>query len=57
MVWWISERATRQWLPQVRRSLRALVTRGHLEERTGADGRVFYRLNQSRHPRKANSRK
>jgi len=47
MVWWVSERAIKNWLPQVRKSLAALVARGYLEKRT-ADGRIFYRLNQSR---------
>ena len=57
MVWWVSERAIKNWLPQVRKSLTALVNRGYLEKRTGADGRVFYRLNQSQAPRKVSSRK
>jgi hypothetical protein len=57
MVWWVSERAIKHWLPQVRSSLVALVTRGYLEKHTGADGRVFYRLSQSRLPRRVSSRK
>jgi Fe2+ or Zn2+ uptake regulation protein len=57
MVWWVSERAIKHWLPQVRRSLTALVTSGYLEKHAAADGRVFYRLSQSRLPRKVSSRK
>lgn len=57
MVWWVSERAVKRWLPQVRKSLAALVNGGYLEKRTAADGRVFYRLNQSRVARKADLRK
>ena len=48
MVWWVSERAIKHWLPQVRSLSGGLVARGYLEKRTAADGRVFYRLNQSR---------
>jgi len=57
MVWWVSERAIKQWLPQVRKSLTGLVTLGYLEKAAAADGRVFYRLKQSRVPRKVGSRK
>jgi hypothetical protein len=57
MVWWVSERAIKRWLPHVRKSLTALVRRGYVEKHTTADGRVFYRLNQSRLPRKVGSRK
>lgn len=57
MVWWVSERAAKEWLPHVRKSLTALVDRGYLEERTGADGSVLYRLNQSRRLRKLGSQK
>lgn len=57
MVWWVSERAIKQWLPQVRKSLAALVARGYLEKRRAADRRVFYRLNQSRLRQKVISRK
>ena len=56
MVWWVSERAIKNWLPQVRRSLAALVASGYLEKRT-TDGRIFYRLNRSRARRKTDSRK
>jgi hypothetical protein len=48
VVWWVSEHAIKHWLPQVRRSLAALVSRGYLEKHTAADGRAFYRQNQSR---------
>jgi Fe2+ or Zn2+ uptake regulation protein len=57
MVWWVSERAIKNWLPQVRRSLAALVARGYLEKRKIGDGRVFYRLNPSRPTRRDSSRK
>ena len=56
MVWWVSERAIKNWLPQVRKSLAALVARGYLEKRT-TDGRIFYRLNQSRVPHQGGSQK
>jgi hypothetical protein len=32
MLWWVSERAIKHWLPQVRASLALLVARGHLEK-------------------------
>jgi hypothetical protein len=57
MVWWVSERAIKHWLLQVRESLASLVARGYLEKQTAADGRVFYRLNQSRVPHKVGLRK
>jgi hypothetical protein len=44
MVWWVSERAIKRWLPEARKSLAALVAQGYVEERTGCDGRTFYRL-------------
>jgi Fe2+ or Zn2+ uptake regulation protein len=43
-VWWVSERAIKQWLPQIRNALATLVARGYLEKHTVAGGRVFYRL-------------
>src|SRR5271165_1534266 len=55
MVWWVSERAIKHWLPQVRRSLAALVSRGYLEKRRTVDGHVFYRLNTSRPARRDSS--
>lgn len=57
MVWWVSERAIKNWLPQVQKSLAALVNRGYLEKHAAADGRTFYRLNQSQAPRQVSSRK
>jgi hypothetical protein len=57
MVWWVSERAIKHWLPQVRSSLVALVARGYLEKRKTVDGRVFYRANPSRPTRRDISRK
>lgn len=57
MEWWVSEQAIKQYLPHVRKSLAALMTGGYLEKRTAADGRVFYRLDQSRSSAKANSQK
>jgi hypothetical protein len=57
MVWWVSERAIKQWLPRVCRCLGALVARGSLEKRTTIDGRVFYRLNSSRPTRRDSSGK
>jgi len=56
MVWWVSERAIKHWLPQVRRSLAALVARGYLEKRKTVDGHVFYRVNTSRPARRDSSR-
>ena len=35
MVWWVSEQAIKQWLPQVRSSLATLVARGYLAKRYG----------------------
>jgi Fe2+ or Zn2+ uptake regulation protein len=57
MVWWVSERAIKYWLPQVRKSLAALVTQGFLVKRTGADGRIFYRATQWQRARRGRSRK
>jgi hypothetical protein len=57
MVWWISERAVKLWLPEARKSLAALVSRGYLAKNTGADGQVFYRANKLLRPRKPRSRK
>jgi hypothetical protein len=57
MVWWVSERAIKNWLPKVRRSLAALVARGYLEKRKTADGRLFYRVSPSRPARREDSRK
>jgi hypothetical protein len=56
MVWWVSERAIKHWLPQVRRSLAVLVARGYLEKRMTVDGRVFYRVDPSRPTRRESSR-
>jgi hypothetical protein len=55
--WWVSERAIKEWLPKVRKSLAYLVACGYLEKRRGGDGRLFYRLNRSKAPRKVGSRK
>jgi hypothetical protein len=52
MVWWISERAIKLWLPEARRSLAALVSRGYLAKTTGADGQIFYRATKLLRPRK-----
>jgi Fe2+ or Zn2+ uptake regulation protein len=54
-VWWVSERAIKQWLPQVRKALAALVTHGYLEKHTAA-GNVFYRLPPSQRSRIASRR-
>jgi hypothetical protein len=56
MVWWVSERAIKHWLPQVRRSLAALVARGYLEKCKTVDGHIFYRINTSRPTRRDSSR-
>jgi hypothetical protein len=45
MVWWVSERAIKQWLPEVRSSLAALVAQGFVTKHIEAGGRIFYRLN------------
>jgi Fe2+ or Zn2+ uptake regulation protein len=54
MVWWVSERAIKQWLPQVRGSLETLVRHGYLEKRNMGDGSVLYRLNPSRSAQRDN---
>jgi hypothetical protein len=56
-VWWVSERAIKEWLPEVRKSLSSLVACGYLKKRKAGDGRIVYRLNRSPAPRKASSRK
>jgi hypothetical protein len=55
MVWWVSEQAIKQWLPQVRSSLATLVARGYLAKRKIGDGRVFYRVNPARRARRGSS--
>lgn len=57
MVWWISERAIKHWLPQVRKSLTALVARGYVTKHTRAGGRTFYLLNRSQGERGSGSPK
>jgi hypothetical protein len=47
-VWWVSERAIKRWLPQLRKSIAALVAHGYLEKRTARDGRVLYRVARTR---------
>ena len=48
MVWWVSERAIKRWLPEVRSSLEALVSQGYVTKHTWGGGQTFYRLNRSR---------
>ena len=55
-VWWVSERAIKKWLPQVRKALAVLVTHGYLEKHTAAGGNVFYRLPPSQRSRIASRR-
>jgi hypothetical protein len=57
MVWWVSERAIKLWLPEARKSLAALVTRGYLAKNINADGQTFYRATKLLRPRRAHSRK
>jgi hypothetical protein len=57
MVWWVSERAIKLWLPEARKSLAALVSRGYLAKNTGADGQIFYRATKLVRARRARSRK
>jgi hypothetical protein len=52
IVCWVSERAIKHWLPQVRGSRAALVNHGYLEKRKSVDGRVFHRANPSRPTRR-----
>jgi len=42
-IWWVSERAIKQWLPQVRTALAALVARGYLEKHVTGDGKTFFK--------------
>jgi hypothetical protein len=57
MVWWISERAIKLWLPEARKSLTALVSQGYLAKNTGADGQTFYRATKLLRPPRPRSRK
>jgi hypothetical protein len=57
MVWWVSERAIKLWLPEARKSLAALVSRGYLAKNAGADGQILYRATKLPRARKARSRK
>jgi hypothetical protein len=56
-VWWVSERAIKQWLPQVRNALAALIAHGHLEKYVTGDGQIFFRARKPkriRRPRNPN---
>jgi hypothetical protein len=53
VVWWVSERAIKEWLPEARRSLAALVAQEYVAKHLSAAGRTFYRLNR---PKKQRSR-
>jgi hypothetical protein len=55
-VWWVSERAIKHWLPEVRSSLATLVAKGYLAKRKMGDGRVSYHINQARRTRRENLR-
>jgi hypothetical protein len=57
MVWWISERAIKLWLPEARKSIATLVSQGYLAKSSGADGQIFYRATKLLSSRKARSRK
>jgi hypothetical protein len=46
IVWWVSERAIKHWLPEVRSSLATLVAQGYVAKQTGPGRRTFYRLNR-----------
>jgi hypothetical protein len=46
MVWWVSERAIKQWLPEVRSSLAVLVAQGYMTKQTGPGKATVYRLNR-----------
>jgi hypothetical protein len=47
MVWWVSERAIKKWLPETRRALAALVAQEYVAKHLGAGGGTFYHLNRS----------
>jgi hypothetical protein len=51
-VWWVSERAIKHWLPQVRSSLATLVAQGYLAKQKMGDGQVFYHVNPARRTRR-----
>jgi hypothetical protein len=44
MVWWVSERAIKHWLPEVRSSLAVLLAQGYVVKQTGLGRRTVYRL-------------
>jgi hypothetical protein len=57
MVWWVSERAIKKWLPEARRSLAALVAQQYVAKHSGIGGATYYRLNRSKKQRGGVSRK
>ena len=46
--WWLMEREIRREVARVQRALARLIDEGLLVEKTGADGRVCYGLNEGR---------
>lgn len=42
--WWVLDACIRKWTPKIAETVTQLVERGFLEERTSAEGRIFYRL-------------
>jgi hypothetical protein len=47
--WWLLEACLRKWTATIAETVANLVAQGFLEERTSAEGRIFYRLARN-HP-------
>jgi hypothetical protein len=42
--WWVLDAYIRKWAPKIAETVTQLVDRGFLEQRSSADGQVFYRV-------------
>src|SRR5437016_12002468 len=42
--WWVLDAYIRKWAPKIAETVAQLVDRGFLEQRSSADGQVFYRV-------------
>lgn len=42
--WWVLDACIRNWAPKITETVAQLVQQGFLEQKTSADGHVFYRI-------------
>jgi hypothetical protein len=45
--WWVLDACIRKWAPKIAETVAQLVDRGFLEERSSADGQIFYHVSPS----------